>query len=637
MQINNTLDVDGTLDIKTNGASRIKLTPSGVNTSTVDVLGNLRLYNNATNNINLKGSDGSGTFSSTVTCGGFILGNTTITRNGPDARTFTIPNVANTEFVMKGGNQDITGTVSDISNHDTDDLEVGTTNKYFTNTLARGAFSGSTGVSISTAGAISIGQAVSTTSSVTFTGVTATTFTGQVTDISNHDTDDLSEGTSKYFTNARARGAISASTGVSISNGAISIGQAVSTTDSVTFTGVTATTFTGQVTDISNHDTDDLEVGTTNKYFTTTLARGAFSASTGVSISSGAISIGQAVATTSSVTFAGVTADLTGDVTGDVTGNADTATSAAACSGNSATASTADACSGNSATASTASGLSTTAACNSGFMSVDGTATRYVYDYSRIVGYPRSFNSYSHDDSGAATKNVCAEFHQAILIKGHVFIQSDMRVKAEITTLDQKHSLDMIGKLRPVSYKRMIDGNFVLGYIGQELQDIIPPAVNCDGIEPIGNIDIYGVVTKIKSITDSNGHECVSMVIELEKPLQEEIKNKKDVLFGVGIQLMSGTNRNLFYNPDLCDDPTDMSIELLDYTKNEQLDEDTRFRIFGEIVTDAQSVDYNEVFVVVSSAVKELNDIRKEDRSRIETLENQVSQLLARVEALESK
>jgi hypothetical protein len=75
----------------------------------------------------------------------------------------------------------------------------------------------------------------------------------------------------------------------------------------------------------------------------------------------------------------------------------------------------------------------------------------------------------------------------------------------------------------------------------------------------------------------------------------------------------------------------------LDYTKNEQLDEDTRFRIFGEIVTDAQSVDYNEVFVVVSSAAKELNDIRKEDRSRIETLENQVSQLLARVEALESK
>ena len=32
---------------------------------------------------------------------------------------------------------DVTGTVSDISNHDTDDLSEGTNNKYFSDTLAR--------------------------------------------------------------------------------------------------------------------------------------------------------------------------------------------------------------------------------------------------------------------------------------------------------------------------------------------------------------------------------------------------------------------------------------------------------------------------------------------------------------------
>jgi len=240
------------------------------------------------------------------------------------------------------------------------------------------------------------------------------------------------------------------------------------------------------------------------------------------------------------------------------------------------------------------------------------------------------------NDDGGDLSDVCARFEQDVLFKKMIYVISDRRIKDEITTIDQKHSLDVIEKLRPVSYKLMSGAEFALGYIGQEIAEIIPPAVNCNGIEPIANIYIYGVITKIKSITDNKGYECISLFIELEKSLQEEIKNKKDVIFRVGIQTMDGRNRNLVYHPELCDDPTDMSIELLDYNEDEPFDKDTRILVFGEIVYDAHAVDYNEVFVVVSSAVKELNDIRKEDRRRIETLENQVSQLLARVEALES-
>ena len=254
MQINNTLDVDGILDIKTGGASRIKLTPGGVDTSTVDVLGNLRLKNGGTTNIELT-SGGTGSFLSTVTCGGFTLGNATITQSAAGDRTYNIPNVASTEFVMKGGNQAITGTISSLSNHSTSDLSEGT-NLYFTTARALGAFSGGTGVSISN-GSISIGQAVATTSSVTFNTVTAS-LTGQVSDISNHDT------TIKDL----ARGAISGGTGVSIdTSGIISIGQSVATTANPTFGTVTAS-LTGQVSDISNFTTSDLTEGT-REYFTT--------------------------------------------------------------------------------------------------------------------------------------------------------------------------------------------------------------------------------------------------------------------------------------------------------------------------------------------------------------------------------
>ena len=49
--------------------------------------------------------------------------------------------------------------------------------------------------------------------------------------------------------------------------------------------------------------TDDLTEGSTNQYFTTARARSAFSQGTGVTISSGQISIGQTVGTTDNVTF----------------------------------------------------------------------------------------------------------------------------------------------------------------------------------------------------------------------------------------------------------------------------------------------------------------------------------------------
>ena len=66
--------------------------------------------------------------------------------------------------------------------------------------------------------------------------------TGTVSDISNHSTSDLAEGTNKYYTDARSRAAISGGTGVSYNSttGELAIGQAVGTADDVQFSTVTA-------------------------------------------------------------------------------------------------------------------------------------------------------------------------------------------------------------------------------------------------------------------------------------------------------------------------------------------------------------------------------------------------------------
>jgi len=67
---------------------------------------------------------------------------------------------------------DITGTVSDISNHNSDDLTEGSNNLYFTAARARSSITGGTGVTYdNSTGVISIGQDVATTSNVTFNDI----------------------------------------------------------------------------------------------------------------------------------------------------------------------------------------------------------------------------------------------------------------------------------------------------------------------------------------------------------------------------------------------------------------------------------------------------------------------------------
>ncbi len=113
--------------------------------------------------------------------------------------------------------------------------------------------------------------------------------TGTVSSLSNHDTNDLVEGSvNLYYTNARADARVNLQTGANL--------------------------------DLSSKDTDDLSEGTTNLYFTTTRARASFTAGTGVTITDGEIAIGQDVATDSNVTFGNITGSAISGTTGTFSG-----------------------------------------------------------------------------------------------------------------------------------------------------------------------------------------------------------------------------------------------------------------------------------------------------------------------------
>jgi len=93
---------------------------------------------------------------------------------------------------------DVTGTVSSISNHDTDDLSEGTSNKYFTEGRVKDVLTGSTQTNIS------------------ITEVSGVLHITAENGVDDSTTDDLDEGTTnKYFTEQRARDSVSDGNGLS--------------------------------------------------------------------------------------------------------------------------------------------------------------------------------------------------------------------------------------------------------------------------------------------------------------------------------------------------------------------------------------------------------------------------------------
>jgi hypothetical protein len=258
MQIKNNLDVDGTLDIKTDGESRITLTPRSVNPSTVDIVGELSLKNNTTKNVEIKGSAGTGSFSSTVTCGGFVLGNAIITKSATAARTYTIPNVANSDFVMTKGDQSISGIKefsSAITGSMSKSISPGTD-------LSGFSYNGSTDRTFNVVS--STGNDVNTIVKRDASGnFSAGTITGSMSKSISPGTD-LS-GFSYNGSTDRTFNVVS-STGNDVNT-------IVKRDASGNFSAGTITaSISGEVSSISNHNTDALTEGTTNKYFTDSLA-----------------------------------------------------------------------------------------------------------------------------------------------------------------------------------------------------------------------------------------------------------------------------------------------------------------------------------------------------------------------------
>ena len=242
----------------------------------------------------------------------------------------------------------VTGTVSDVSNHDTDDIAEGSTNLYFTDQRARNTLSASGSLSYdSSTGAFTYTQGNTDTvaegsTNLYYTGARATADAKaaiSVTDSGGDGSLSYSAGVITYTgpSATETRAHFSGGTGVSITDGVVAIGQAVGTTSNVTFNNAVVN---GNLT--VNGTTTTVNTETLNLADNQIVLN---SNETGTPTQNGGIEIERGTAanktlvwnetddkwTVGSETF--VAGTFEGALTGAVTGNASSATTAAALTG----------------------------------------------------------------------------------------------------------------------------------------------------------------------------------------------------------------------------------------------------------------------------------------------------------------
>ena len=206
--------------------------------------------------------------------------------------TFRLANVHASVFVGElEGN--VTGTVSDISNHTTDDLLEGS-NLYFTNTRAIGSLTAGAGVVINANGLIQ-----STGEAGTFTGTTdgieegasnlyftnARVYANVAPLLDALTTDDIEEGSNLYFTNTRAIGALTGGDNITIESNGLIVGQPGYTDEE---------SYANSQIWFSAIDTDNIPQGTSNLYFSNDLAIGALTGGDGITIEANGLLISAA-------------------------------------------------------------------------------------------------------------------------------------------------------------------------------------------------------------------------------------------------------------------------------------------------------------------------------------------------------
>ena len=178
-------------------------------------------------------------------------------------------------------------------------------------------------------------------------------------------------------------------------------------------------------------------------------------------------------------------------------------------------------------------------------------------------------------------------------------------------------------------------GQFMFGFIGQEIEKELPNVVNkSDGI--LIDFNIMGEFSNKQSIKYQFEHEekdVFMYTLTLEEPIPSTFDVDKVV--AISASSATGNTSSFLYDTEYCGKP-EIGGTVMKLLHETELIEEGRYKIIGTETNDFRSLDYNEIFTVTTAALKEVNEQLKAEKIKTASLETQLASVLARLDALEA-
>jgi hypothetical protein len=256
------------------------------------------------------------------------------------------------------------------------------------------------------------------------------------------------------------------------------------------------------------------------------------------------------------------------------------------------------------------------------------------YQYIDNAGSNRTFYAYywTHGNGQVGNQAIGVYVTQHIRTGG-LSIKSDERSKTDIKTLDTEEALKKINNIRPVSYINKGNHKLSLGFIAQEVKKELPVAVFDEEMEFVENIYLLGNFTNKRSFIRHDGAACVQYTFVFKDgtfPSNLKFENAEILKFQVGgIAPEDRDEFTALYVRQYCGEPQSNSLDVLiddDPDHRVTVDESIEHLLCGSKVNDAHSINYNEVFTVLTASVQEIDKQRLLDRARLEVLESKIKE-----------
>ena len=199
-------------------------------------------------------------------------------------------------------------------------------------------------------------------------------------------------------------------------------------------------------------------------------------------------------------------------------------------------------------------------------------------------------------------------------------ISSDRRIKTNITEINDASSLDKIRLLKP-SYYNYIDttdrtSSVVEGFIAQEVKEVLPYAVLLQ-TSYIPNIFKVGSYNSLDNIITIDDYDTNTLEYDASNNVFKKIKlyDISDNKYECEINEIIASNQIKIQSSE--DIPTDIFV-------------------YGQEVDNFNTLKKEAIFTVATAALQEVDRQQQADKLKIATLETQITDLLARVTALEN-